>query len=69
MSVFCFSIHNAMKTCCGMEEKLHTFIISAMDTVENLADGNGGSASGERTRGTNIGCWLDLTAPMDVVEK
>jgi len=51
-----------MKKCCGVEVKLLTFIISAMDIVENSAYGHGCSASGELTRG-----WLDLTASMDVV--
>jgi hypothetical protein len=67
-SVLCGTIHNAMKKCCGMEVKLPTFIISAMDAVENSFYGHGGSASGELTHDTNIGGWLDFTAAMDMVE-
>jgi len=46
-SVLCYAIHNAMKKCCGVEVKLPTFIISAMDEVKNSMYGHGGFASGE----------------------
>jgi hypothetical protein len=42
-SVLFFAIHNAMKKCCGVEVKLPTFIISAMDVFENSVYGNGDS--------------------------
>jgi len=42
-SLLCFDIHNAMKKCCGLEVKLPSFIIPAMDTVENSVYGDGGS--------------------------